>query len=408
MNRPISMTTKDLPGPGPSRVIRARWIFILSAVIPLVAVSASAAWWRWGRPAWLAYRFALAAHVDLTAEKVDPVRPGVDRWRAVRLRDVSRGDSFLARAAVVEIEHGPRGVVVRPLDVSVHRESLPWFWTYLRRHLMPEQQRQVATWVLALPTLRIMEGTTALESRELRARIEPSPEGPRFHLEFLPPGVATGEPVRIRCIQPNKAHGITELELHCDDTPLPCALLRWDGGTTPGCDERTRFQGHAFLKYAPHAVEGEWIGWLREVDLRPWLQGVCDISMSLRGEVRVDRAEFANGRLRRLDATLVAGPGEVTPGELAAFAKHFGLGQDPQLSDLESAGPIALESLSLRVRLEDDRILISGGDESRPAEICRAGGQALTLSPEAPAHEPRETLRVARILDEALRGLPFR
>lgn len=287
--------------------------------------------------------------------------------------------------------------------------------------------RQEAPWAdlevrVAAPEARLAAASGPWALTEVAGFLQPVKDGSHGQIAFRIAGIDTEKPISIRVAQDrSKSPSKAGLELSTGGGVLPCSLL---ATAIPGIERLGRqsgFRGSLWMNesggHRQYSMGG---ADLVRVDLESAIGDRVGHTLTGTAQVRVDLARIADGRLEEASGSVIAGPGTVGRGLLAAAVECLGMRRGVEPPGMVHVVPyeqlaFALEridSQGIRVRgtcpvpgpgsimVDTNNRLLAEPDPNGPTPPV--GALVRMLVPAGPADVP-----ATRQADELMRVLPL-
>jgi len=311
-------------------------------------------------------------------------RPGLVWLTDIHIRDVEFGHT-LARLQKIELSHSGEQTVLRCFGGEAARADFGWLWRAGHRQL-----RWNAGQAIVL-TLDEFTGSTsqgdAVRVSNLHARLQPIDQGAQVDLSWQAqqPG-----PLRMRWVrrrEQGKPQHTLQLDARQADLPLRLAASVLPGLKRLG--DNCRFRGTLWAQETGDGWRGQAAGKLQQVDLGALGDAVPDWQLAAVGSLDLRAAEFAAGRLRRLEASLQTGRGTIARQTLQRW---LAAGICLPTTQLPREASSQFEQLALSLRLDGRGLRVRG--------LCDQQG-SLLVGPDGPwLHQPTaELLPVEQIAE---------
>lgn len=291
---------------------KRRWcrrLFGLGCLAPTLAVLVLCAWLaseRYRRRHEAALGELIGLEVRIAA--VEHPRPGEVRYRGLEVLE-SDGQRPLASVAQLDCWNGRGGLSLVGTTARVDAALWPELSRLIAAQLRRRGPAEPRGWQLRLARAEWIDPQGALALAPLELRVENTPAGRRLQTTFQPADAPLTERCRVVVSRDGVLGAGPKVEWTTGQAALPCRLwaplLPVAGELGPA----SRFAGRGYLIWQPDGPEGEFQGRLVELDLHEVVSRRLPHRLSGRAEMLVQRAQFFQGRLTELAASLSAGPG---------------------------------------------------------------------------------------------------
>ena len=260
-------------------------------------------------------------------DDVEHPRPGVVRYRQVRLRDPETGEvvSTFHRVEVrrQDVKESPRPALVLVVDsarISPERfDSLP---RLLYRVMARRMTRDNIDLRLVIGEIEMQEGEDsagegAATIRAMRGSLQTGRDGAQSEFKFrLESSADRAEATDAVCIRIRRDRRTTPpslcFEIDSRTAPIPCNMLSLFRPECKSLGPGSRFQGYLF---AEQTVDG-WQGCIQnatltDIDLARLFGKCLPNTMTGRAQVTIHQANFSGGRLQQAAGSIAAGPGTI-------------------------------------------------------------------------------------------------
>ncbi len=304
-----------------ARRFTCRTVFVVACLMPTTAMVVYGAWHAAPiHRAAFCNALADTLAVQVTVDNVDYPRPGVTRIQGLELAD-PESKQLLLRVPVFEVRDSGDRYVLHAATATLNTVGAHRLYKELHRRLAGDDD---VAWQVDIGELMLQHHERRRATVELSARGSMGASGPAVDVKFRLTG-DTGEKANeiklLRNRQVNPA--VTTFMLQTGDTPLPCSLL---GQFAPEWDtlgNRATFAGRFWTMDASDGRRGELSGELNRVDLHQLVTQHYGHSLTGMSRLRIERAFMRRGRLQSVEATIDAGPGNISQHLLHAASREL-------------------------------------------------------------------------------------
>ncbi len=303
-------------------------------------------------------------------------RPGVWRYEGFALHDPETGHRIF-RCEQLEVSYAGRGASTPASLVLTARGAAAddAAGTVLRELLSRVMRGQMGPAPLNLQwtadELAFGEGDRAIRLAALSGRTQPHPGGIRTQLGFHLADGAGAEPAYVE-IHRNRqvAPAGMELKLYTGADSLPARLLAAGLPAFEPLGPDCGFRGYLRADWTPSGWRGELNGSFSDVDLGRLVRERFGQHLVAQGHVRVDRADFEEGRIREAFGSVEFGPGTIGWRLLDTAVEQMSLTQNaPPVRD----DPVPFRLLAANWRLAADGLRVEGQCSSAGPGTVLAG-----------------------------------
>jgi hypothetical protein len=320
----------------------------------------------------------LGVEVELAA--VEFPRPGVTRFKRLKLYDPELGELLLSLDGLEVADDGAR-LMLLATKVEIEDAGLRRLWELLNRRM---RFREPVTLRLRAPNVTCRQGRTLHWLTDVQALLEPTEAGSQAVVAWRLAGLDMERPHRLGVVRDRQTSPpATEWQLETGPTPVPCTLVAGLLPEAARLGDLSRFRGSLYAKQTPDGWVGAMAGRLHDVDLKRALAGVFPHPLTGKAQVAVERATFRFGRLETLQAALTAAQGSYGRSLITAAVEHLGMELATRRELLPEAEPY--RQLGLRVRLDASGLKLAGNCSGSPdAVLVSRWGTVLNEPPPAP------------------------
>lgn len=342
-------------------------------------------------------------------------RPGQIRWENLRLEQPESGQ-LVASFPQLDGWFDPQGLLLRAASAEFQGSQWVEAERLLQSSLTGRGPRPPRRCQMLVAAARIHTLAEPLTLGPIDLRWEQAAAGPAWQLACE---LARGDQVarcRIRATRDrNQTPAVTTVELRTDQSPWPIALLGMPWQSHLSLGHQSEFTGQMRLVQGSTGWTADVAGRLSQVQLEPLVAGRLPHQLSGTAEVRIDRAQIADGRLVYWAGAVTAGPGQVSRGLLDAWMTSLGTAQARRLSE-SSARVVEFERLEMAVVLDAAGVSLRGSPAERGAILIDRQGplvrepqgtQPLAALVRALAPAAGLTLPATREADQLARWLPW-
>lgn len=361
-----------------------------------------------------AERLSNALALTVTLDGVEHPRPGVLRYQGVRAADPETGETVFScrrvEASSCDVQDSPRPALVLTVErAEICPRQGGRLWRLLQ-HVMARRAgdenidvRMLAAEIAlqadkahknagknAVATGKSAPGAVIL--RGVQASVQTVADGGQAEFKFHVGERTEIAPVQIhvkrdRTTQPPS---IT-FDVIARDEPIPCSLFAPWPGDGASLGEQSRFQGYFFARYQGNEswqgriVEGKLSG----LDLGRIFQQRFPNVLSGQATLVIERADFAEGRLKEAAGSVAAGPGAIGREFFDSAREKLHLRSVSLPAD--SSDQLPYESLSFAFTIGREGLLIrgtvaarNGFEQTVPILMADANGPILSEPSEQP------------------------
>jgi hypothetical protein len=353
--------------------------FVSLCALPTAALLAWACWL--GSPSHVVRcEQLLARRLGLTVRlgQVEHPRPGQLRLRDVVLAEPETRET-VATMPRLDISTNSRGTVVHLTEPRIVAVALAGLWTRLSQHLTAAHDP-----LRFEATSLVWQGPgTDYSLANIAGGVSYSDKVGQAYLSFAL-DTPSARPIRMRVVR-DRRHTPPHVtwELQTPDAAIPCGLA-WPWVDVPAwLGDSCRFRGTLRGEQNGAGSQTEIVGQFVEVDLRQLVTEHFPHHLSGLAELQVHAARVVDGRIDRLSAAAVAGPGQISRSLLAGSWSMLEMPGGPLPPP--AVDRIAYERLALAFLLDPRGLMIEGRcSKETPAAVLVDSNKVLLNRPNRP------------------------
>lgn len=353
--------------------------FVSLCALPTAALLAWACWL--GSPSHVVRCEQLLARrlgLSVRLAQVEHPRPGQLRLRDVVLAEPETRET-VATMPRLDISTSSRGTVVHLTEPRIVAVALAGLWTRLSQHLTAAHDP-----LRFEATSLVWQGPgTDYGLANIAGGVSYSDKVGQAYLSFALDTPAA-RPVRMRVVR-DRRHTPPHVtwELQTPDAAIPCGLA-WPWVDVPAwLGDSCRFRGTLRGEQNATGSQTEIVGQFVEVDLRQLVTEHFPHHLSGLAELQVHAARVVDGRIDRLSAAAVAGPGQISRSLLAGSWSMLEMPGGPLPPP--AVDRIAYERLALAFLLDPRGLMIEGRcSKETPAAVLVDSNKVLLNRPNRP------------------------
>jgi hypothetical protein len=298
----------------------------------------------------------------------------------------------IAQVPVLEMARGDNGLVMTATRPEIDAERWPALWETLHNRVLRERGEKMPPIDLTASQATLVSG--APERSPTFTGVQVRLESGKASIEFRLAGAESSQPARFAANRDRSASPpVTRWELHTGEGDFPCAFLADHTRWLSHLGEKCAFNGSLWCEEAAEGWRGEAIGRLNHVDLDRLVSDCFPQVLSGEANITLNRAEFANSRLRAATGAVEAGPGTIGRRLLGAAYEHLGLRNSPQIADAVPGEFARYGRLKLGFAIDETGLQLSGA--------CDGEGTILSLENDPLARlfdQPRQVVPVVSLI----------